>query len=245
MIALSKIYKQKPPVEVTNTSCMSMKFTLCGLALFMLSCNSHREIHPAPDSTEFRKGKVIRFHQDSVVSYKNKVAVMRNIAKNLGLHVLIGGYQGLYMRIWAWDSRNKSYVIDLKRSSSGSACSVLFFTGTRHDSVSYLSIDGKINVTPESGWAFFFKSLEKFDMPEMPIEKLSKEQKYGFSGLRYVQIEVDQPNQYRYLEYADPFYFRKEDSASEKIFQFIMYFNKEMNAHIYDVEKNDSGATKS
>jgi len=169
---------------------------------------------------------------------------MRNMAKNLGLPVLIGGFQGLYVRLWSWDSTGDKYVIDIRRTRSDSSCTITCYSGKNHDTVSYLYICDKNNVTPQSGWTAFFNCLEKFSIPKMPIDNISKEEKSDFTDLHYLLFEVDQPYQYRYLEYPDPVYFIKEDSTSANLYAFLKYFNKEMKTHIYNVEKYRSDSSR-
>jgi hypothetical protein len=161
----------------------------------------------------------------------------------MGLPLLIGGYQGLFIRIWAWDFGEFKYVIDIRSSPVDSECSIISFKAIKKDTSQYIYIRDRKKVTPKSGWANFFDSLRIFDISEMQSSKLSVEQKGRYTSMEYIQFEIDQPNQYRFFEYLDPMEFKGEDSASKKAYEFIKYFNREMDTHIYDVEKNDKNAS--
>ena len=104
-------------------------------------------------------------------------------------------------------------------------------------------IHDRIILMPKSGWINFFDSLGILNIPEMPSAKLSWEQRERYTSMEYVEFEIDQPNQYRFFKYLDPFYFRNEDSASAKVYEFLKYFNKEMGTHIYNVEKRSNDTT--
>ena len=207
------------------------------ICLILLSCNAHKQNDSHTGNAVIQKERIILYHEDSSISSKDKVPYLRNFAKNLGIPVLLGGYKGLYIRIWAWDFEDNKYIIDINESSSGNACSIISFIPKRKDTGSYIIVLEKRSVTPQSGWKDFFRSLEKYRLPEIKSEKLSKEQKTRFTSMEYILFEIDQPDQYRFYEYPDPFYFKDEDTASANIYNFLKFFNKEMKTNVCDIEK--------
>lgn len=52
-------------------------------------------------------------------------------------------------------------------------------------------------------------------------------------GGSYVQFEIAQYNKYRYYEYLEPSYFKNIDKGSYNVYQFLNFFNKEMNVPVY------------
>lgn len=209
----------------------------CIFMLFACTNSSHKNASQNSPKPEPGTIRVITYRADSEVSYKNKVPYLRTMAKNLGLPILIGGYPGLYMRVWAWDSTNTKWVIDLRKSSTGNACLILSYTEGVKDTAFYIYVHEEKQVVPRSGWPEFFSTLGKFHIPKMEKEKVARDHKDEFTSLAYVQFEVDEPNQYLYVEYPDPSYFRKEDTACALIYGFFEYFNKEMGTNIYEIGK--------
>jgi len=161
---------------------------------------------------------------------------LRNFAKNLGLPVLLGGYDGLYIRIWAWDFGENMYVIDLVKGPQKNECSIISFVPVIKDSISYILVHERKKVIPISGWNNFFDSLGKYDIITAKSGKY-KELKIRFTSMENIQFEVDQPNQYRYYKCLDPYYYKDEDTTSAKIYAFLQYFNQEMKTDIYDISK--------
>jgi len=206
------------------------------VCLGLLDCHTRNTKESDLESQKTGTIRTIVFHADSGVSYKHRVALVRNLAKNLGLPVLTGGYPGLHIRVWAWDSTNTKWVIDLKKSFADTSCTVLSYTGGKKDTINYIYIHEQKNVRPKSSWTDFFNSLEKLHIPEMRKTNLFKDRESGFTTMSYVVFEIDEPNQYRLVEYPDPLFFRKEDEACNSIDEFFRYFNKEMGTSIYDAQ---------
>jgi len=213
---------------------------LIAACLLLLSCNLHKGADQLADSTVISK---VRLYKGSfTIQHKDTVSFLRNFAQNLDLPILIGGFQGLYIRIWAWDFGADRYVIDIKKTISGNSCSIISFAVKKKDSSMYIFIHEKKSLVPQSGWVAFFDSLGKYNVPEMKTATLSTEQKGRLTSMEYIQFEIDQPDQYRFFEYLDPFIFRNEDAASQKVYSFLKYFNREMGTHIYNVEKGGAKA---
>ena len=197
-------------------------------AALLWGCNGGNTKIAARDTVEPGTIRVIPYHADLNITYKDKVGTMREWANNLGLPVMTGDYHGLHLRVWAWDSSNAKWVIDLMMRSGSGTCTVLSYTGRRVDSAfGYIYVHEQRKVVPQSGWTSFFNTLRRFHIPEMNEEKLSKDQ-LDFTELPYVWFEIDEPSQYHFVEYPDPFYFRKVDTACASIAEFFIYFNKEM-----------------
>ena len=200
--------------------------------VFFLACQTSGPKPPKAETLEPGTTKIITYHADSGVSLKKRVPYIMNFAKNLGLPVLTGGYHGLYVRVWAWDSSNTKWVIDLRRNRTGSACTIISYTTRVKDSVGYIYIHEQRDVSPKSGWVDFQRALQDFHIPEMEMDKLSQERKTQFTSMSYVLFEIDQPNEYRFIEYPDPLFFSNEDPACKRVAQFFTYFNKEMGTNI-------------
>jgi hypothetical protein len=79
--------------------------------------------------------------------------------------------------------------------------------------------------------------LEKYHIPEMEKRTLPKGRGYSFTSMTYVQFEIDEPNEYRFIEYPDTLFFRNEDKTSKVVDEFLRYFNTEMGTAIYDAGK--------
>jgi hypothetical protein len=205
--------------------------------LFFLACQTSSRQPPEAATVEPGTIKVITYHADSGVSFKQRVPFLMNLAKNLGLPVLTGGYPGLYVRVWAWDSSNTKWVINFSQIRSRSACNVLSYTTWTKGSITYIYIHEQRDVSPKSGWANFQCKLHEFNIPEMEMDKLSHERKAQFTSMSYVLFEIDQLNEYRLIEYPDPLLFLREDDACKKVNEFFKFFNSEMGTNIYDIGK--------
>lgn len=209
------------------------------LILFILaSCNSESASAINMDSTYSLTGKVIVFQGDSNVKYEDNIGSLRTIASNLGIPVLTGGYRGSYIRIWAWDFGEDKFVIDIKRYKRDTTCTIIDFTPVRKKATSYIVIHQKKNITPASGWTKFFDSLDR--VIKMPSAKLTIEQRTNGSASEWIEFEIDQLDEYRFIKFLEPFEFRNEDSTSAKIYSFLTFFNKEMGTNIYDYNKRFS-----
>lgn len=201
------------------------------------ACNDHLSRTSPAEIAEPGTLKVIVYHEPPDLSYKDKVGFQRNLARNLGLPILTGGYRGLHIRVWALDSTSTTWVIDLKKSRTGCSCIVLSYTGRMKDSVYYIYLHEQRDVKPKSDWVDFFSGLEKYHIPDMEKRTLAKDREDSFTSMTYVIFEIDEPNEYRYVQYPDPLFFRNEDKTSKMIDEFFRYFNAEMGTTIYDAGK--------
>jgi hypothetical protein len=179
---------------------------------------------------------LILYREDTPIGRKEKVLFLRNVARTLHLPVLTGGFQGLYIRIWAWDPGENRYIIDIKKSAKGNAASIVAFLPTKKDSSDYILINERRDLTPGSGWNNFFDTVEKYNIAGLGNPKLSVGQLTRYTEMEHIQVEIDQPDRYQLYEYPEPASFKNEDSVSAKIFKFIRYLNKEMKTNIYSVE---------
>jgi hypothetical protein len=175
--------------------------------------------------------KILTFHSDSSIPYKKRVPFINNIAKNIGLPILSGGYLGSYMRIWGWDSSGKKWVVDLSRNHTDTVCDLLSYTMGTKDGNDYVYIHEQQRVVPRSGWIKFLRCIDSFNIPLLPPDRLPRERKQ-MTSISYVLFEIDQPNEYRFVEYPDPAYFAKEDLSCKVVAEFIEYFNSEMGTNI-------------
>jgi hypothetical protein len=207
----------------------------------ILACHGHLSKTSAAEAVEPGTLKVIVYHETPGLSFKDKVGFKRNLAHNLGLPVLTGGYSGLHLRVWARDSTNTTWVIDLRKTSKGCGCTILSYTGRMKDTIYYIYIHEQRDVKPKSDWVNFFNKLEKYHIPEMEKRTLPKDREFSFTSMTYVQFEIDEPNEYRYIEYPDPIFFRNEDKTSKNIDEFFRYFNAEMGTTIYDTGNYENG----
>jgi hypothetical protein len=178
--------------------------------------------------------KVILYHEAPGVSYKDKVGFKRNLAYYLGLPLLTGGYRGLRVRVWVRDSTDTTWVIDIKKNSAQCGCTILSYTVRKMDSLYYIDLHQQKEYRPKSGWIDFFNELVKYHVPEMEEKTLPEDREASFTSMTYVQFEIDEPNEYHYVEYPDPLLFENEDKASKIIDEFFRYFNQEMGTTIYD-----------
>ena len=201
-------------------------------AVLFLACQESSRKPPAAEVLEPGTIKIITYHADSSISFKSKVPFIMNLARNLGLPVLTGGYRGLYIRVWAWDSSDVKWVIDLKQNRRGNSCTMLSYTTRSKDSIAHIYVHEQREVSPRSGWPDFMRKLHEFHIPEMEADKLSNERKTQFTSMSYVLFEIDQEFEYRYIGYPDPAFFSKEDSACKMVNGFFQYFNSEMGTHI-------------
>jgi len=201
--------------------------------LFLLqACQSSSHKQSVADTLEPGTIRIVSFQRDSTVSAKGIVPRAMNFAKHLGLRELTGRYPGLYIRIWAWDSSNTQWIIDLKKNRTGSACSIMSYTTGEKDGIEHIYIHDQRQVSPKAGWEIFYQTLQKFNIPEMPSDKLSVEEKTDYTSLNFVRFEIDQPNGYRLIEYPDPAIFSKQDSACRLVNEFFLYFNDQMSTHL-------------
>ena len=202
------------------------------------ACHNRTSASPAAEVAEPGTLKIIVYHEEPGVSYKDRVGTIRNIARNLGLPVLTGGYRGLHVRIWVRDSTKMNWVIDLRKSPrGGSGCTILSYTSRRKDTIQYVYLHEQRDVKPRSGWVNFFDGLQKYHISEMDKGALPNDRESSFTSMDYAVFEIDEPNEYRFVEYPDPLFFRNENKTSKMIDDFFRYFNSEMGTTIYDSGK--------
>ncbi|HVW63283.1 MAG TPA: hypothetical protein VHC48_24700, partial [Puia sp.] len=80
---------------------MNLLTVRVGVILCLMSCGNHDKTDRHTDSTGYKN--LILYREDTPIGRKEKVLFLRNVARTLHLPVLTGGFQGLYIRIWAWD----------------------------------------------------------------------------------------------------------------------------------------------
>jgi len=208
-------------------------FVIITVMGFACSSHNHAALKTA-DSEAYQKKKKIPYYEDASVKKTRQQWFLKNLGKIMGLTFISDGKEGLYIRIWVWDSDIK-YVIDISNDQLVKKCSITEFYSEKTDSSEYIVIHKEWkDLKPKSGWEKLFANVEQYQITSMKSGKIFKEQtEYDLTGGAYVQVEIAQPNQYRFYEYLNPSYYRYVNVGSNNIHKFLKYFNEQMNVKVY------------
>ena len=215
-----------------------LTFTIL-MILMSISCNIHQKNTTQNNAYDtLQKERIIPYHEDSSVHHSRQQLFLRNFGNLMGLPSIFNGVNGVYIRIWLWDSKTK-YVININSDYVNDESEVLAFNTKKIDSSEYVIIHKEWrNLKPKSGWQDFFAAIEKYKITTLQSGKSAKEQKDFLTHMAYIQFEVAQPGQYRFYEYLEPSFYRYVDKGSNNIYEFLKYYDKEMNVQLYNPAKD-------
>ena len=213
-------------------------FFLNLLITLLVGCDRDKKIGLIqPDWNQISVGQKILYYEDSVVVHNRQELFLQNVSKFIGLPFLRDEKDGVHVRIWLWGDLD--YIIDISQRAGTNLCYIIQFHGEKDSTNDYLMIDSIFkNLQPNSGWSDFFSKLKQYKILTMksgtPYEK---QVDVLTDRMSYVQFEVAQNNQYRFYEYLEPSYYRYVDTGSRNVYEFLEYFNQQMNVQVYKPEK--------
>lgn len=205
------------------------------ISLFQIFCNRKDEQN-ITDSLVYlpNQQKIIPYKNDSNYQKSRQEVFLKSVAAHMGLPVVSTMNNDFYLRVWLWEY-GKNYVINVHNEKTKNECSVVEFNGVNIDTSNYLLIH-KVhnNLHPKNGWALFLDTLERYRIANLnPVLNIQKETGHSITSMSYVQFEVSQRGQYRFYQFLEPSYYRTLDSGSHSVYQFLKYFNREMNIEVY------------
>lgn len=217
---------------------LRMKCVVNIIFLLFFSCTTRRNTgvnDPALDTIP----KEIKVPYQKVTSAgTDDQKLVQNTAKFMGLPSLSDGHQGLYVRIWLWGLDHIYYVVNIWSNKTEHQCSVVQWTGQteKEDTNVYIFAIHRqwINLQPKSGWNNFDSMLVKCQIASLRNGMSSKDMPDIITPAAYVDFEIAQPANYRYYEYLEPSFSRYIDDGSNKVYQFLKFFNREMNVRVYN-----------
>lgn len=204
------------------------------ISIIIFSCQSNdRKNNLIADNTK----KLIPYSEDSIAKSSRKEPYLKNLSKLLGLPPIPDSNCNFYLRIWLW-KKDLNFVVNINENESRKSCSVLKFRSIIKDSIPYIDTPyQKTNLNPESGWAIFYDTLDKYQIKHLGTGNIQKSQE-PMEGMAYVQFEIQQKNNFRYFDYLEPSYYRLVDSNSNNVYRFLMFLNKELKLNVYNPNTN-------
>ena len=204
----------------------------------LLCCAQKSNVQKKPKAATIQKEKLILYHEDSSVQHTRQQLFLQNLGRIMELPTLSSGKNGLYIRVWLWNAKKK-YVIDISENEPTNKCHIVEFNSKKIDSNEYIAIHHEWkNLKPKSGWSNFFSTLKKYQIVTMESGKSAKEQRDHLTDMAYIQFEISQLGQYRFYEYLEPSYYRYVEAGAMNVYQFLNYFNKEMDLPVYKPADN-------
>lgn len=180
---------------------------------------------------------LILYIEDSSISGDRKQLFLKNFSKNLNIPLLVDTINLSYNRIWLWGGEKK-YVIDIINDSLKFYCNILEFNTRNINGKQFILIHRRINnCIPKSGWRKFYRILETSILSLEGGNEFGNQVDFP-TNMSYIQFEVVAQKKYRYFEYLEPSYYRKVDNGSKNVYEFLNYFNREMNLNIYKPTKS-------
>jgi hypothetical protein len=89
------------------------------------------------------------------------------------------------------------------------------------------------NIRPKSGWGAFDSALAKYKITDLTNGMSSKDMPDIITPAAYVDFEIARPPTIRYYKYLEPSFCRYIDDASNDVYQFLKYFDREMRVDVY------------
>ncbi len=209
-----------------------MNYLSLFLFLGFISChlNDERKIQFAELDTP-KYPKILPYTEDSSIRGSRQEPFVKNLGKLMGLPLISGMNSGVYVRIWLWSGEMK-YVLNISDSLKEKTCSVIKFKGSG-DSLIVIHHEW-MNLIPKSGWEVFLEHSQMSEILNLQPGRPADEQRYFLTEMAYVQFEISRNGQYRFFEYYEPSFYRFIDTGSMKVYNFLKYFNREMNLNIYN-----------
>jgi hypothetical protein len=202
------------------------------------TCGVH-EIVPfrLPLADTIPRGRVIPYKEDSSVHDDRKSKYLSNVARNLSIVSLENQRKGIFVRIWLWGYHSPNYVITIHKDISNMRCSTISWSGKQIDSTPFIVIhDEWNNLIPKSGWNNFFSTLNKCGITTLESGLSYSQHKGHLTRMSYVQFEIVEEGKYRYYEYLEPSYYRYVEKGSKEVYQFLKYFDLQMNVDFYKTD---------
>lgn len=178
--------------------------------------------------------KIIPYSDDSSIRKDGKSLFLSNIAKYLQISSLKDDTKGMHIRIWIWGYHSPNYVTTIYKHGSNADCSTISWSGRQVDSARYIIVHHYwTKLMPKSGWNKFFSTLNGLGITTLEGGLSYSQHRGHLTRMSYVQFEIVENGKYRYYEYLEPSYYRYVENGSMKIYQFLKYFDREMNLNIY------------
>ena len=179
--------------------------------------------------------KIILYTEDSISKLGGE-PFARNLGKLMRLPEMLDEDKKTKIRMWLWEAEKK-YVVDIVDGTLRE-CTVTEFNIKKKDSNNYIIIHRKLkNLQPSSGWDKFLLTLNNYEITSLKPGKTVNEYKEHLTEMSTVQFEVATFGKYRYFEYVEPSFYRYIDSGSKNIYDFLLYFNKQMDVEVYNPPK--------
>jgi hypothetical protein len=177
---------------------------------------------------------LIRYIEDSTVKDGPKELFVQNLGKLMGLPAMGNGEESWNIRIWSGDTDTTNFVVNITDSSEPKAYAVKY-NFKKIGGVDYISIQQRWNnLFPKSGWEDFFEKIHLYEIADLKVQNSGY---HDLTGGAYVQFEIVRNNTYRYYRALEPSYFKYVSKSSRNIYEFLEYFNGQMNMQLYDGEK--------
>ena len=206
-------------------------FALVCTLLFSCISNDDKGL---PDVSKSGLPRLITYSEDSlgkIVEKDNDSAFNNYVSTKMGLRGLSSGIKDFCVRVWI--NHTDRSLIDINRSNKVAEITILKWDSFHPFWGSYIKIlqEKKINAI-KSGWAVFFDTLYRYQIPYMKSGDIH-ERGIGFSQGTSIQFEIVKDGVYRFYEYIDPGYYRCLDTNSNKVYRFLRFLNRELEDSIY------------
>jgi hypothetical protein len=209
------------------------KHTLYIIVMILLSCREPKNnILPNDRLDTINKERVVLYQENAAIKADRTTLFLSNLSHLIGLPNIEKGKEGMYIRIWLWDSPKK-YIINISKDGESNKCHIVEYNSKRKDSTEYIVIHREWEVKPKAGWDSCWATIEKYKIPYLKTGKSYKELEHRLTEMAYVNFEIARPNQYRYYEYLQPDFYRYVDENSRIVNDFLKYLNTEMNLNVY------------
>jgi hypothetical protein len=213
------------------------KHTLYIIVMALFSCREPKNnILPNNHLDTINTERVVLYQEDSAIKADNKTLFLSNLSRLIGLPNIEKGKEGLYIRIWLWDSQKK-YIINISKDGEQNKCHIVEMNSRKKDSAEYIVIHREWDVKPKAGWDSCWATIEKFKIPYLKSGKSYREWDHHLTEMAYVDFEIARPNQYRFYDYLQPEFYREVDENSRIVNDFLKYLNAEMNLNVYVPEE--------
>jgi hypothetical protein len=181
--------------------------------------------------------RFIPYQEDPSIRDDRKSKYLSNVAKNLAISSLNDQGKGTYVRIWIWGYDSPNFVITIYKDSSNFGCQTVSWSGKQIDTARFIVIHRSWNnLVPKSGWNKFFSRLNRFGITTLQGGLSLSQHRGHLTRMSYVQFEIVENGKYRYYEYLEPSYYRYVEKGSREIYEFLKYFDREMNIDVYRTE---------
>lgn len=205
-------------------------FALVCTLLFSCISNDDKGL---PDVSKSGLPRLITYSEDSlgkIVEKDNDSAFNNYVSTKMGLRGLSSGIKDFCVRVWI-NQEAAMYVIDINVNNK--MVEIIKWDSFHPFFGYYIKIlqEKKINAI-KSGWAVFFDTLYRYQIPYMKSGDIH-ERGIGFSQGTSIQFEIVKDGVYRFYEYIDPGYYRCLDTNSNKVYRFLRFLNRELEDSIY------------